>query len=150
MVEMRPIIVRNPTTENLALPCDGGNFETLKLTNYFEDSVLAAGLRTGSDVLPMKEPLHESCRRDRLNLLAQCAQSQPVDAGEQATLAPFLNVWISEFIFAPQDRAAGLEAQESFIDLILRKREDLAESCGSSWTQVHHPARKHGEDCIWL
>ena len=101
-----------------------GSFESLKLLQYFEHSAFAEGLRSDRDVLPAQEPAHELRRRDRLNFVAQPADSQLVNASQQPALAPlrFSRRRVGER--SAQDRARSLHAQEGFVSISLCDSED--------------------------
>ena len=55
---------------------------------HFQQSALAAELRSRSHVLPAQQPAHELRRRDRLHLLAQPADRQAMNARQQPPVAP--------------------------------------------------------------
>src|SRR5207248_10939299 len=64
--------------------------ETLELADDLEETVAHVQLRAGLHVLPAEEEAHQIGRAHRLDLATETAEGQPVDAGEQPTLAPFL------------------------------------------------------------
>src|SRR5438105_1129852 len=105
---MRGFIIGDSTGKNLAFPCDCRELESLELANNFEHAMLAAGLRSESDMLPMQQPTHKCRGSNGLNLLAQRTEGEPMDARQQAAFAPFGDVRICEFVFAAQDCAACL------------------------------------------
>src|ERR1700686_4326227 len=63
LVEPLWIVVCYAPGEYLTLPRVGGDFEALKLAQYFERGPLTLHLRSRSDVLPAQQPAHELRRR---------------------------------------------------------------------------------------
>src|SRR5208282_4787884 len=88
LIEMRRIVIRDSAAKDEALPGIRGNLESLQLAKDLERAMLAAHLRAGSDMLPAQQPVHELCRGDRLDLLAQRGDRQAMNASQQAALAP--------------------------------------------------------------
>ncbi len=89
LIEPLGIVIDNPTTQDLPLPGIGGNLKSLQLAQHLERGAFPLNLRSRCDVLPAQKPAHELRRGDRLNLLAQRGHGQPVNARQQAPLAPF-------------------------------------------------------------
>jgi len=81
------------------------------LLDRFQRPPLACRLRPRRNVLPGKQPVHELRRCNRLDLLAQRAQGQPVNARQQPPFAPFCRT-----------RIAGYKVPKSvdFVDAIPR------------------------------
>src|SRR5271167_1319766 len=117
LVQSRRIKIGDAAPEDLAFPGISGGFITLKLTNRFECAALAEKLRARSDVLPAKQPVHELGGSYGLDLLAEPAECEFVNAGEQAALAPFgfVGGWIGEL--AAEDDPARLQAEERLLDV---------------------------------
>lgn len=117
LVQNRWIEIGDAAFEDLSFPGISGGFITLKLTNRFEGAALAEKLRAWNDVLPAKQPVHELGGSYGLDLLAEPAEREFVNAGEQAALAPFgfMGGWIGEL--AAEDDAARLQAEERFVDV---------------------------------
>jgi hypothetical protein len=63
-------------------------FKTLQLLQGFQRSALAEEARFRSEVLPTEQPAHELRGVHGLNLFAQSAQREAVNAREQAAVAP--------------------------------------------------------------
>src|SRR5215470_10562478 len=93
LIEPLGIVIGDTPCEDLPLPCVGGNFESLELSEDFERGTLTLRLRSRGDMLPAQEPAHELSGRDRLDLLAKRGDRQAMNAGEQAAVAPFVWVW---------------------------------------------------------
>ncbi len=75
--------------QNLPLPGIGWNFKSLQLAQHIERGAFSLHLRSRGYMLPAQKPAHELRRRDRLGLLAQCRDRQPVNARQQPPLTPF-------------------------------------------------------------
>ena len=89
LVEHFGIEIRDSAAKNLAFPRVCGSFKALHLTNRLERTAFPKELRTRCNVLPGKQPVHELCRSNGLNLLPKPPKREAVDARKQATLAPF-------------------------------------------------------------
>ena len=110
------IVVRNAPCQHLPLPGVGGNFKSLQLAKYLKRGALALHLRSQGNMLPAQQPAHELRRCDRLDLLAQSCDSQPMNARQQPAVAPFvlvLLVWrgpaLSEAEWRPRPRSSARE-----------------------------------------
>src|SRR5208282_93974 len=88
LIEVRRIIVRDSARQHKPFPSARRDFESLQLPNYFERPMLAAHLRTRSDMLPAQKPIHKLRCRDRSDLLAQGCNRQTMNASQQTALAP--------------------------------------------------------------
>ena len=137
LIEVRGIVIGDSARQHKPLPRAGGNLKPLQLADDFERAMLTPHLRTGSDVLPAQQPVHELRRGDRRDLLAQRRDGQPMNASQQTALAPlgFVSLaWPSgcagrEFVrteLAAQNRSAGLHAQQSLFNLSRRQAEQFA------------------------
>src|SRR5947199_7872346 len=71
LVEMCRLVTGNAAPENVPFPCTSRNFKALELPDNFQRAVLAAHLRSRSDVLPPQQHIHELRSRHLLDLLAQ-------------------------------------------------------------------------------
>ena len=88
VVEPARIVVGNPRRKQGALPLNRRSFETFELLDRRQHTFFAAELRLRSDVLKVEQPAQEYRRRDRLDLFAQRAQREPMNALQDAPLAP--------------------------------------------------------------
>src|SRR6185437_12399979 len=104
LIKLRRFVSRQPPRKYLALPRVCRNFEPLQLTYYFQQSPLARELSARRDVLPARQPAHKLRWRGRFNLPAQNTERKPVNAGQQAAVAP-LGDAIAAHELAAQDRA---------------------------------------------
>src|ERR1700751_3808244 len=89
MIEIFRIVVPDALRQNLFLPRIGRNLEALQLPQDFKQTALPAQLRTLSNMLPTRQPAHELRWSHRLNLFAQCAKREAMDARKEAPIAPF-------------------------------------------------------------
>ena len=83
------IVIHNAPRQHLPLPGIRRNLKPLQLPQHFQRAPLARNLRPRRHMLPAQQPLHELRRRNRLDLLAQRGNSQPMNASQQPPLAPF-------------------------------------------------------------
>ena len=88
IVQGRRIVVGNAPLENFAFPGIGGRFVALQLAQDFQHSAFSEGQRSGSNVLPARQPAHELRRRHRFDLLAEFSDREAVNSGKQSSLAP--------------------------------------------------------------
>src|SRR5437879_3360455 len=105
-------VIGDALPQNAMFPGIGWRFKTLQLAQNFQRAALSDELRAGSSVLPAQKPAHELRRRDRLHLLAQFAEGEPMDAREQTALAPFDLLSGGDGELAAQDGTGGFEAQQ--------------------------------------
>ena len=75
--------------QNHGLPGGGRELRALQLPDHLQRAVDAVQLRAGREVLPSIQERVELGGRDRLDLAAQAADGEAVDAREQAAVAPF-------------------------------------------------------------
>ena len=134
LIEPLGIVVSDTPGEHLALPCVGGNFESLELAEDFKRGTFALQLRSRRDMLPAQEPAQELSGRDRLDLLAKRGDREAMNAGEQATVAPLVFVWrgrpgprFGAGEISAKYRTAGFETQHGFLDLARSDAEQSAE-----------------------
>ena len=100
-------------------------------------------LRAGRDMLPAQQPAHELRRRDRLNLAAQFADRETMNAREQAAFAPFdLGVRFARGVceLAAQNRAAGFEAKQRLVYFGRRHAERGAQILRGGGAGMRHPS----------
>src|SRR5215469_1857798 len=84
LIENLRRIVRNALPQNAVFPGVRRCLKSLQLPQELECAALARELRTRCSVLPAQKPAHELRWRDRLNLPAQFAKRQPVNARQQS------------------------------------------------------------------
>src|SRR5712691_7288655 len=117
LVEQFGLVVRDAAREDLALPGICGGLEALQLLQSFQQAAFAQELRAWRQVLPAEEPAHELRGSYRGDLLAQLAERQAMDAGEEAALAPFELMRGGVGEISAEDRAAGFEAKQRFVEI---------------------------------
>src|SRR6267154_4537704 len=86
-------------------------------------------------MLPTQQPIHELCGRDRLNLLPQCSDRQPMNTRQQSTVAPFGLAAARICKLPSQDGATGFQTQECLVDISRRKIKKFYERrtcCGAN------------------
>ena len=126
LVEISGIVIADTAGENVTLPRVGGKFKSLQLAKDFEESAFAPGFGAGRDVLPTQEPTHELGLAYRLDLFAQSAEGEPMNAGEESAIAEFsrwslvASRWTEN---TAENGAGGLEAKKRLLDLGFRQRE---------------------------
>ena len=150
MIENLGRVTRDALPQNPVFPGVGGRFKALQLPQNFQHAALSGELRTRSGMLPAQKPAHELRRRDRLNLLAQFADGEPVDAREQTAFAPLRLRSCGVGELAAKYGAAGFHAQQRFIDLLRRKAENFAQFRRCRGPGMRHPARDHRQHGIFL
>src|SRR5579863_7738859 len=109
LIQPLRIVIRNPPRQNLPLPSIRRNLESLQLLQNFQRASFTRCLRPRSHMLPSQQPPQELRRRDRLNLLAQHSNGQPMDAGQQPSLAPFNFGWLLVWARATRPRSLTRE-----------------------------------------
>ncbi len=96
LIEPAGIVVGDARRQQGALPLDGRRFKAFQLMQRLQHAFFSGELGLRREVLPTQQPAQVGGGGDRLNLLARRRQGQPVDALENAALAPLdLVVWIS-------------------------------------------------------
>ncbi len=73
LIEPFRIVIRDPPRKDMPLPCIRRNFEALELLQNLKHASFARSLRPRRNMLPLHEPAHERCRRNRLDLPPQSA-----------------------------------------------------------------------------
>src|SRR5712691_2961812 len=150
LIEQLGLVVGDAARENLALPGICGSFEALQLLQGFQQPALAEELRAGRDVLPSEDPVHELGGRYGGDLLAQLAERQAMNAGEEAALAPFELVRGGMREVAAEDGAAGFEAKQEFLDVGCGEAEYVCQrGCGDG-AVFFHAAGPHGVSTLSL
>src|SRR5205823_5457247 len=81
--------------EYLPLPRVRRHFKALHLLQHVQQSALTH-LRARRYMLPSRKPVHEHGGRDRLDLFAQLAEGEPMDASEQSPVTPLFDASITE------------------------------------------------------
>src|SRR5262249_42294285 len=135
--------------ENL-LPRCRRSLVALKQRDSLHQAALAAQRVASLEVVPAEEKAHEILRRQRLDLLAQPADGEPVDALEQAAIAP-LNSVLRTGENAPWTEAPSqnlplrLEMAESLADVGLRNTEHARQlERDDRPADFHSPANQRG------
>ena len=117
-VEPRRIVADDARRKDRALPGAGRRFEALKVGDHARQARLAVELAAGPDVLPAEEEAQEVGGADRLDLAAQAVEHVPVDAREQAPIAPLRRlVGRADAEAAAQRRPLHLEARQRGFDV---------------------------------
>jgi hypothetical protein len=114
------LVVGDAGGEEGALPLDGGGFEAFELLDRREDRFFAGELRFGSEVVPVEEPAHEDGGGDGLDLLAERAEGEAVNALQDAALAPFFGVGVGGWRVledAAHGEALHLHGEEGLVDV---------------------------------
>src|ERR1700674_594440 len=88
LVEPCGLVARDAGGQHLALPPGRGQLEALALLDHALEALRAVQLLAGLDVLPGEEEAHEIGRAHGLDLAAEPVEGAPVDAREQAPVAP--------------------------------------------------------------
>jgi len=131
----RDALPQNPVFQELAGASNPCNCRKISSTPRSPASCVP-----GAACCQRKSQRMNCARRDRLNLLAQFADGEPVDAREQTAFAPFrlLSRGVGEL--AAKYGAAGFQAQQRFIDLLRRKAENFAQFRRCRRPRMRHPA----------
>ena len=82
-------VLGDAAAQHALFPRRRRDLEALQLADDLHDAIRAVQLRAGRDVLPARQELMELRGGDRLDLAAQAAQSQVMNAGQDAAVAPF-------------------------------------------------------------
>jgi len=88
IIQPARIVVSHACRQQCALPLNRGGFESFELLDGREHAFFSRELCARCEVVPVKQPAHEDIRRDGLDLLAQRAERKPMDALQDAALAP--------------------------------------------------------------
>src|SRR5256885_901945 len=108
LIEVRRIVVAQPLRQDLPLPSVRGDLKALQLPYNFPQSSLSAKLRAGGDMLPARQPAHELGGSGGFDLLAQHAEREAMDAGQQSPVAPFDDAIMPREL-AAQDGGLGFQ-----------------------------------------
>jgi hypothetical protein len=87
----------------------------LQLADDFKHTSFSFHLRAWGKVLPAQQPTHELSSSDRLNLLAQRSQREPMNARQQPAVAPFDGCRAGEL--SAQNSTFSLEAKHGSLDI---------------------------------
>lgn len=127
-VQVGGVVVGDACGEERAFPLDGGGLEAFELGEGVEDAFFAGELRLdsvqGREVLPTQEPTEIDGGGDGLDLLAEYAEGEAVDALEKAAVAPFdvvIGVWdggVGRGMLegAAEDEPLHLDGEEGVVD----------------------------------
>ena len=113
------------------LPRGGGEFGALQLADDLQRAIHAVQLRAGREVLPAIQESVELGGGDGLDLAAQAADGEAVDARQQAAVAPF-ELGRARRERAAQDLAFGFELRQRLVDQVARQGEVADEIVGAS------------------
>ena len=89
LVEDQRVVAGDSTRQDLRLPRIGRRLESLQLPDDFQDAAFGIHLRPRGKVLPAEQPAHELSSRNRLDLPAQSAECEPMNARQKPAVAPF-------------------------------------------------------------
>src|SRR5579884_4411643 len=115
----------------------------------------------GINPLPGKKETAKLLDRDRLNFRAQPVDGEPMNARQQASLAPFgasAPILGATFRilrarrakFSAQDKSFGLQSEQCGIDLRRREQQNSSQLIGSNWTANLQPSSNQFADRISL
>ena len=121
----------------MRLPGIGGGLESLQLPDDFEHASFSNNLRAWGDVLPAQQPAHELSSSDRLNLLAQRAEREPVNARQQPAITPFN--WGRAGKLSSQHSAFAFEAKHGSLDIPSRQSHDAGQPGNLDRSGVSYP-----------
>src|SRR5262249_50830499 len=117
LVEPFGIVIGNSARQYLPLPRVSRDFKSLQLLQHFERSTLANDLRTRLQMLPAHEPAHKLRRSHWLDLLAQCADRQAMNARQQPSLAPLSLAIGSACEVSTKNRASSFHSQQRLLNI---------------------------------
>src|SRR5204863_297741 len=113
LVEPRGLVACDARGQHLALPSGRRQLEALELLDDALEAVAAVQLLARLDVLPGEEEAHEIGRAHRLDLAAEPVEGAPMDARQEAAVAPLDRVGGQRSGEAPaKDAAFGFDAAE--------------------------------------
>ena len=164
LIEPGGIVIRDAPRQNLALPGIGGNFKSLQLAQNLERGALALHLSARRHMLPAQQPAHELRGSDRLNLFAQRGHRQAMNSRQQPPLAPLgrlcgdgrprpssrprLDSLRLTREVSPQNRSAGLHAQQRLLNLRGWQSQQRPKLLRRDRTEMRHPTRDQGEKSV--
>src|SRR4029453_16657096 len=88
LVEPGRLVTRDPGGKHLALPARRGQLEAFELLDDAGEAFAAMEPERWAHVLPGEEEAHQVGRAHGLDVAPQAVQRPPVDAGEEASVAP--------------------------------------------------------------
>ncbi len=126
--------LRHAARQHFGLPRRRGEFAALQLSDDLQRAIHAVQLRARREMLPAIQEGVEFGRGDRLDFAAQAADGEPVDARQQAAVAPF------EFArpgvkLAAQNLAFGFQLRQRLVHQVARH----GERCGQVARRVSGP-----------
>ena len=89
LIEQLGRVLANSPAQHVAFPGGRGDFVALQLLDDVQRAVRSVKLRAGLQMLPVIQEPHEVAGVHRLDLAAQPAERQPVNACEDPPVAPF-------------------------------------------------------------
>jgi hypothetical protein len=116
------VVLRDARRQHLFFPRRRRELETLQLPNNLKYAFATMELRLGLHVLPAKQKADEVGGADWLDLTAQAAERQAVDAGQESALAPvnlsFLfylrtSVYTDRVELSLKDYTGGFQSEKS-------------------------------------
>src|SRR5262245_25784190 len=113
------IVGLEPAREQVLLPVPGGSLEALKLLHESQQPCLAEELGLRMCMLMANQKANELLWRDRSDLAAKPFEGQAMNAGEQASLAPFKGVAfrLQGGEVAAQNGTLGLQRGQAHFDI---------------------------------
>src|SRR5260221_2091995 len=89
MIERLRIVIGHAGSQDFLLPDADRQLEPFQLSDRFAEAQFALQLPVGGQVMMLDQVLPINLRRDRLDPPPQTVQREPVNAGDEAALAPF-------------------------------------------------------------
>src|ERR1051326_3504511 len=126
LIEVLRLIVGNASRQHFGLPRRGPEFQALQLPDDLQCAIHSMKLMAGSQVLPAIEECQKLRGGDGLNLASKFAYSQPMNTGQQPSMAPFDFGFTLRFLAgeaAAQDLALGFELSQRLIHQVARHRQ---------------------------
>ena len=136
-VEQLRVVRSDPSRDDLPLEGGAGDFPALELLQDLQQAVGPVHLRSRREVLPAQQEADEVGGRDRLDLAAQAADGQAVDACEDPPVAPLA---LSR---APVSRRRGGEPAAQHLSLALETRQAGLDEGRRQREPLGHRRRRH-------
>ena len=147
-VEKFGLVAGDPPRNHFGLPGGRGYFVALELFDDLERAVDAVETAAGHQVLPAKEESLELRCGDRFDFAAKRAESEAMDTGEDAAVAPLKPIRGQIWVEVPaHDLAFGFQMQQSRVDDVLRESDAIRQRRGSYRADRIHPAT-HDRECV--
>src|SRR6266849_4976779 len=96
-------------------------------------------------MLPTRQPAHELRRSYRLDLLAKLAESEAMNARQEAAFAPFGFVVNGISELSSQDDSTGFQMEQRSVNVRFGDPQNSGKLACEYWASVGHPARNRGE-----